>query len=241
MRDTILTCEKPKMLGVLLLSLSLAGCHGATSSPKPTPEQNGREAAAAPAAQQEAPTQEEIARDEADRGYKVQRGQYNNYEYGYTVLIPEGYVGVYSPSPAPQHGFGITLSKRPEARIWVDGSYARVTALRRDTLEGAVDDYLSRLKEDGAITELEVLRREPTNLQSLPAVRVTARYRNPPAGDAAIQDLIIAVRREKTDDVDDDIEIIYTIGLLAPESRYSIDKEVFERVVEGWKSKPLGQ
>lgn len=244
--DNIMTYKKLSSIGVLLLLLNLSGCRGTAVSsevagelarkevgqitpPSPTPRR------------QETLDQEELARDAAKSGYKVSRRQYANYEYGYTVTIPGDFVGVYNPSPAPQHGFSITLSKQPKAEIWVDGSYARITPIERNPLEGAVDDYLRWLREDRAAKELEVLSRESTALQNLPAARVLLRYKSDGSDEMVMQDIVFAVRTTRDAEINDDIQVLYVNGLSTSESRYSADREVFEQVVSNWRAKPLGR
>jgi len=181
-------------------------------------------------------TQEEIAQASVKSGYKIYREQYSNYEYGYTVSLPEGYVGISNASPHPQHGFGITLSNQPKAEIWVDGSY---NSLMWISLNEAIDDRLNSLKKENG--ELVIVERESTTLQNLPAVQVTARYKTRTSGEVMVQVLVMAIRSKKLDNTDDEIEIIHTIGLRTPESRFNADKVVFEQVVSAWRVKPLEQ
>ena len=230
-----------QIVNALLLSLSLIGCSGAAVLPKAKNElennQDRREATqAATPKKQETLTEEEIAQDAVKSGYKVYRGQYANYEYGYIVLIPKGFMGISDPSPQPQHGFRIMLSKEPKAFIWVDGSY---NALLWKSLDEAVNYRLDNLKKEG--TEFELLKRELTTLESLPAMRVTAQYRSHTSHEIMIEDLLIAIRSERVKNEEDEIEIVYTVGLRTLEKRYSMDKEVLEQVVNSWSAKPLGR
>ena len=55
---------------------------------------------------------------------RIFRGRYTNVDYGYSVVIPDGLVGENDPAPAPNHGFGITLSSG--TNLWVDASYEAV-------------------------------------------------------------------------------------------------------------------
>src|ERR1700692_3203107 len=59
-------------------------------------------------------------------------GRYNNCDYGYYVLLPNGVVGHATLPPSPNHGFLIALPDarttnyaldRKERLIWVDASY----------------------------------------------------------------------------------------------------------------------
>jgi len=158
------------------------------------------------------------------------RNQYSNYMYAYSVELPQGLVGYSDPDPQPKHGIGITLSKQPKSYLWVDGSY---NAAFLESLDAAINQHLEWLAEDG--TDIEVLRREKTNLQELPAMRLVARYKSLATGEIRVQDLAVAFRPHE----EDERGIKYTIGLIAPESRYNEDAAVLERIVTKWRVKPL--
>jgi hypothetical protein len=153
---------------------------------------------------------------------------YSNYEYAYKVRIPSGLVALSSPPPLPQHGFGIIMSQSPKAYLWVDGSY---NALMLKSLDADLDQEIQWLEEEGA-TDIDVIRREKTYLDKLSAVRLTVKYRSPAAEENRVQDLVVAFRTNKFDET----EIVYTIGLIASESRYTKDSANFERLVKGWRT-----
>lgn len=174
--------------------------------------------------QDEVPDLENVARMVAHRN------RYSNYEYAYSVKIPQGLIGLSDPAPVPQHGIGITLSKEPKSYLWVDGSY---NAAFLESLDAAINRHLEWIAEDGA--DLEVVRREKTHLQQLPAMRLVVRYKSFATGEIRVQDLLVAFRPDE----DTERGITYTIGLIAPESRYNEDVMVLEKIVNGWRMKPL--
>jgi hypothetical protein len=230
------------LLLTCLLSLCSVGCRSAGAPARPVNAQGNQQGGhnSAPvgrAGPKGVPTQEEIARDALRQGYKVHRQQYSNYEYGYTVLIPSGLVGVSNPSPGPQHGFEIVLSKRPAAGIRVDGSY---DADLYGSLEEAAEARLRWLKRDNNLTEIEVLRSEQATLQNLQAVRQAVRFSEPGSGEKMVLDFVAAIRIEN-EGGDEETRVLYTISLSTPESRYRDDQEILEQVITSWRAKPLGE
>jgi hypothetical protein len=160
---------------------------------------------------------------------KLHGGYYRNKEYGYSVVIPRTSIGISDPTPLPQHGFQIILNSEPKAYLWVDGSY---DVGPWANLDEAVDTRLEWLKQKS--TEVVPLRREPISLDGLNAVRSIARYKDSGTGQEMIQDIILTIRQRKKE-----TDILYTLGLRTPESRYSTDKKIFEETINSWKAKPL--
>jgi hypothetical protein len=66
-------------------------------------------------------------------------------------------------------------------------------------------------------------------------MRLVARYKSLATGEIRVQDVVVAFRPYE----DDERGITYTIGLIAPESRYNEDAAVLEQIVNGWRMKPL--
>jgi hypothetical protein len=66
-------------------------------------------------------------------------------------------------------------------------------------------------------------------------MRLAARYESLATGEIRVQDLVVAFRPYE----DDERGITYTIGLITPESRYQRDVALLERIVIGWRMKPL--
>lgn len=236
-----MTYRRRLLLTCLLLLLSV-GCRNAGAPARPINAQGGQQGGRSPtpagsSSPQEVPAQEEVARDALSRGYKVHRQRYSNYEYGYSVLIPNGLVGISNPSPSPQHGFEIVLSKRPAAGIRVDGNY---DAELYGSLEGAAEARLRWLKRENNLSEVEVLRSEQATLQNLQAVRQSVRFNDPGSGEMMILDFIAAIRSED-EGGEDETRVLYTISLSTPEARYKEDKVILEQVINSWRARPLGK
>src|SRR3954466_10856658 len=116
--------------------------------------------------------------------YGFIEGRYANFNYAYSVLVPKGMVGVTSPAPLPQHGFGINLlnpssgswsekASWPNAYLWVDGSYK---ALMWNSFQDVIDEHL-RWKQE-KYHRVRLIRRDTTHLGRLPAVRFVTAYRD---------------------------------------------------------------
>ena len=178
-------------------------------------------------------SQKDLAQLAIDSGEKEVKGLYSNYEYGFSVKIPDGLIGIRNPSPYPQHGFSIPLSNQPEAQISVDGSF---NAAMYASLSEAAENDLKYLRDDSG--EVELLSRESVKLQNLNAMRISAKYRNKTNSTMMIQDLIIAIRKNRTPD---EPEVIYTLRLRTPESRYDADKDILTKLVSSWRLMPLGR
>lgn len=177
--------------------------------------------------------QKDLAQLAIDSGSKERKGPYSNYEYGYSITIPEGVIGVSNPSPYPQHGFSIPLSNQPEAQIWVDGSF---NAAMYTSLPEATENYLKYLRDESE--EVEVLIRESVKLHKLNAMRVVAKYKNKAISTTMIQDLVIAIRQNANAD---EPEVIYTLRLRTPESRYATDKDILDMLISTWRTTSLGR
>jgi hypothetical protein len=166
---------------------------------------------------------------EGNDKYTECKGRYFNYEYGYEVLIPKGFVA-YSPKPpSPQHGVDIDLSGKRKARIWVVGNY---NAAEYSTLDEVIDENLERLNKQQK--NIEVIARTKTSLDTLAAVRLTVRYKPSNSDDVMIEDLVSAIRASG-----EDMGVIYDLGLVTLETCYAEDKNIYEKILKSWKQKPL--
>ena len=156
--------------------------------------------------------------------------RYSNYEYAYTVSIPAGFTGIGPAAPFPQHGIGITLSKRPKSYVWLDGSY---NSLEWESLEQATDKHLKWLADDR--NELILLKRQSINLQNLAAMRLVVRYKSLATNEIRIQDIVIAFRSYGGER----LGLTYSLGLIAPAVRYDEDVKTFEQIIAKWRQRKL--
>ncbi len=159
-------------------------------------------------------------------GTKILNGQYINYNYGYSVVIPKGLVAITAPPPAPQHGFSIELSKKPESYIWVDGSYGEKEEIV--SLEVAVDKHLDWFKTEGI--DIVVLKRSLIRLHNLQAMQLVIGYKDIKSNKSMLHEKIIAISKKKRK-----IGIVYTIGLITSESNYNENKKLFDKLVKTWR------
>jgi hypothetical protein len=163
-------------------------------------------------------------------GYIIVKGRYYNYDYAYSVSVPRGLVGFRNPAPAPNHGFGIDLSKPQRSYLWVDASY---NAAELKSFDVTLKESLGYLKDEGCIN-ISVSQRTSTRLSKLRAARFVIRYKDPQSGENMVRDQIIALRKAKGE-----VGIVYEIALRTPEYRYSKDKDVLARTQRTWRLEPL--
>ena len=170
--------------------------------------------------------------DTAAEQISVQR--YSNCDHGYYVDLPDGFVAHGAKPPSPNHGFVINLadpgntadalSKTLSRRIFVSN-----TANYQDlpSLNAIVESELHSMKAEA--TAFRVLERVPTKLGGLDATLVRVRYQ---VDAQNVDELdIFAYRSPRSGDVGDNI---YVLGLITPESMYSSDKEVFDKIRQGF-------
>ena len=165
--------------------------------------------------------------------------RYSNFDYAYSVLVPKGMMGAMSPAPNPNHGFGIdlmhptstswTLEKGcPEAYVWVDASY---DSAEYGSPSVVIKNSLEWLQEKHS--RVRLVSRSPTRLGSLRAVRFVIAYEE--SGSSMIEDQIVAFRSQLGEVSD----IVYTIELRTPVSRYSEDKRAVLQMQRSWLVDPL--
>ncbi len=154
-----------------------------------------------------------------------EQGLYYNYDYAYSVRIPNGMIGYRSPSPMPNHGFGVTLSKEDEAKVWMDASY---NSFEWASFDDAIEANLSFLK-DKDNSDIKLAHRVLTRLSGLRAVRFIVSYKRSEI--QRIEDVILALRK--------DGGIVYTLDLSTTPSRYFEDKKVINKLCKRFRLKPL--
>lgn len=162
-------------------------------------------------------------------------GRYSNYDYAYSVVVPKGMIGF--GACVTNHGFGINLLN-PTSKIWTnqdtfpkaylfaDASY---NAGDWESFDDAIKENVSYLEGDKA-TDITLSGKTTTRLAGLRAVRFIARYRI--SGEIMVSDTVLAFRKEKHE------EIVYTISLTTPLSRYDKDKEALIEMQKTWRLQP---
>jgi hypothetical protein len=167
----------------------------------------------------------EETEEETEDGWAHEQGLYSNYEYGYSVIIPDGLTAYRSPAPMPQHGVGIDLFKEDEAQVWINGTY---DSLEWGSLKEAAKENVKYLKDDN-VSDIKVMRKTYGRLSSLRAFRIVAAYRK--SGVPLIEDEIIAIRKER--------DIVYTLQLKTTAARYSEDVKVLNQLQRTFRLEAL--
>ena len=91
-------------------------------------------------------------------------GRYTNPNYRFSVTVPDSVHAFGTAPPAPNHGFGINLSKMPYSYLWVDGSY-----FVYDYTENELGRELIRTLESRGATNARIAKHEQTRLGQLRA------------------------------------------------------------------------
>ncbi len=155
------------------------------------------------------------------------RIRYSNEDYGFYVLLNAGTVGHGTHSPAPNHGFLVSLpdvgrelsaSTEEERFVWVDASY-NVSDYQSLSRVASEQVGLSNKESDTA----RVVERRSTKLAGLSAILFKIEYSSP--RDTVVKEQIIALRSG----------IVYTIGLQTTKANFSVDEEQFKRIQGGFK------
>jgi hypothetical protein len=165
----------------------------------------------------------------------IDGGSYENYVYGYSVKLPAGMVGMASPPPAPQHGFGIDLDNPrstdwihepdfPKSYLYVDGCY---NSMEYAGVNDAVRSHLSALRENGK--NVRVLSRTATSLGGLRAARVVTHYEED--GEEMVSDEVVAIGGGA--------DVVFTLALSTPLSKYERDKSALEALRNSWCLQPV--
>ena len=164
-------------------------------------------------------------------------GRYSNYDYAYSVQIPDGMIGF--GACHTNHGFGINLMD-PTSRLWLEQakggifprSYLSVDASYSaeywQSLNQAANSELKYLREDGAFN-IELVNKTRTRLSGLPAVRLVLKYDE--SGETMVKVLVIAFRKEG--------DIVYTLHLTTTALRYDHDNETLSRLQQTLVLQPL--
>ena len=154
-------------------------------------------------------------------------GRYANCDYGFYVLLPEGYLAHGNHSPSPNHGFLVGLPDTGKADavsiddkrlIWVNAEYNSFD------LSSLKEAAAWRTKSSGVgKTGFRVLRREDTKLNGMAAKLIRYQYQGPSG--MVIEEEVIALRAG----------ILYEIGLRTSAGDYKQDDDQFVRVIGNFR------
>lgn len=120
-------------------------------------------------------------------GRRSFRGSYINRIFGYSVDIPNDFIGLGAVPPAPNHGITIWLDDNAGSHIEIDAEY---NALDLTSAMQQGDIGLDGLKQLGA-SKIKI-KREITTLCNLSALRQTLRYEDV-AGTPGIEEAVFAL------------------------------------------------
>ncbi len=155
--------------------------------------------------------------------FREYRGLYENKAYGYSVVIPDNLVGYDGANPFYQHGFGMTLGKKPQSYVFVSGEpnsleFARPAA--------AASRFLKYLHKHG--TKVKSSKIAESQLGHLKAVRLVATYTCPGSMQRYVRTSVIAISSDKS--------TLYEITLYAHSDRFEHDSTVLDALVKSWKA-----
>jgi len=155
------------------------------------------------------------------------RTRYSNEDYGFYVLLDVGTIGHGTHSPAPNHGFLVSLpdvgreqpaSANEERFVWVDASY---NTSEYQTLSRVASEQVHLMDYERGASH--VVERKFTKLAGLTAILFRIEYSSPKG--TVVEEQIIASRSG----------IIYTLGLQTTKVKLAIDEEQFRRIQSGFK------
>jgi hypothetical protein len=159
--------------------------------------------------------------------------RYTNCDYGYYVSLRSGVVAHGTRSPAPNHGFYVSLpdvsnaspaSEDRDRIVWVDAHYnvSDFHSLAK------VVKYEMRWTSEGKVS-MRVVQRKTSTLGGVPAVSLVVQR----AGEhgLVIEQRVIALRSG----------IVYTAALQSLAKNIAADREKFEQIRRGFTLLPLPQ
>jgi hypothetical protein len=156
------------------------------------------------------------------------RTRYAHCDYGYYVILPSGFVGHGSHSPAPNHGFLVALpdvgrkrdaSIEDERFIWVNAEY---NSLEFKSLAEAADRLAKSMGKDKK--GFRQVAREPVRLDGKPAMRIQVEYLSPRG--KVMEEEVLTLRAG----------ILYEIGLRTTDQYYyATDPESYRQVFAGFR------
>ena len=164
------------------------------------------------------------------KNYIKHRSLYTNHDYGYSVRIPVGQIGLQDPPPSPNHGFSIELSTKPKADIWVGGSY---NGAEWASFDEAINSYIGYIKDQGG-KNIKVVQKANTHLSRLSAIRFVLQYQADTSGEIMEREIVLAFRKDRKGD-----DIFYELILTSPSSLHKSYRRVLTELQQGWRLLPL--
>ena len=147
------------------------------------------------------------------------RGLYQNRAYGFSVMIPKGFVGLYNRDPNYVRGFTILLADRKASVTVTAPVNSREYPDARAAAEGALQHYE---KHGRKILSSNF---EQTKTGDRPAVALRVRYTCPPSGTEYLAVETLAVR-----------DNVHSITWEGPASAFDeTSRELIEELKRTWK------
>ena len=167
------------------------------------------------------------------RAYRIKyTNQYVNRNYGYSVVIPKGMVGLGATYGAPNHGFTICFrNHHGELRgsLWVSAQY---DASFFGSVEKIVHFDVAEIK--GEHPDMHLTKKQTETFQGLPAIRTVARYHLEGGPGAVLEETITAFRRRPNEDAG----IEYSIGLRTTNHHYRDDVSKLQAMAKSFHLLP---
>lgn len=165
-------------------------------------------------------------------------GEYRNFSYGFTIVIPKGYKGFWNSARCvsdgknctcmSDHGRIIPLSGEPyEEERHVEAYASHGAELNEPTVTEAVKRDLSSVSERSKPASVRVLKQAKINLAGQPGSRVLVQYYDKKIQRWFLEDFVEVLK-------DGDRFSLY---LRTPRNHYKKDKPIFEAVLTSFKFK----
>jgi hypothetical protein len=150
------------------------------------------------------------------------KGRYENKAYGYSVVIPKGFVGYDVINPFYQQGFGIVFGEQPQSYI---NLYGEKNSLEDDSPVDVVNRHLGYLRKKGKAIESAPVTQ--LHLGQLQAAQVLVTYTCPGSMGRYVQFSTFVLSPDKG--------MVYEVTLHALASRYDHDRAVLDQILKSWK------
>lgn len=155
----------------------------------------------------------------------IYKSEYRNEVFGFSVVIPDGLEGKGSAEPMPQHGFLITLSEEEEIIISIEGSY-------NAPLWSSLDEAFKAISSIDRPKDSKLVGQGNSLLAGRPAKWFVIQYTSGKGiGSVRVKKQIITLRACPEPEVD----VIYSLTLNTPETRFQEDNLILERLTQSWK------